>query len=58
MPLIYVMKEKGKFKNPSNMHIYSAEVPADFPINYYTARVVPKTTELTQLELPYILWQH
>ncbi len=57
MPSIYVMKEEGKSKNPSKMHIYSAEVPADYPINYYTPRIVPKTSELTQLELPFIHWQ-
>ncbi len=54
MALIYIMKEE---KSPSNMHIYSEEVLGDSTFNYNTSRVVPKTSELTQLELPFIHWQ-
>ncbi len=58
MPSIYIMKEIGKSINPSNMHIFQAEVPADYPISYYTPRIVPNAPNLTPLELPYIFWQH
>lgn len=58
MPSIYAMKEVKSPSDGSKMHVYQAEIPSEYPINYYTPRVVPSTADLTPLELPYIYWQH
>lgn len=59
-PLRYAMHAGQPVKGDANSCVYSVEVPALHPSEFYTPRVLPCSEEAytTALELPYILWQH
>lgn len=59
VPLHYAMQADER-ANDDGKRMYSAEVPALQPSNFYTPRVLPCSSKAntTELELPYILWEH
>lgn len=60
-PLRYPMQAgQQRVKEDGSSRTYSVEVPALHPANFYTARALPSSSKAstTDLELPYILWQH
>lgn len=59
-PLCYAMHADQQIKGDSCSRVYSVDVPALHPPNFYTPRVMPCSSKAnsTALELPYILWQH
>lgn len=60
LPLCYAMQNVQQAKENSFSRMYSVEVPALHPADYYTPRAMPcsSNANTTALELPYILWQH
>lgn len=59
-PLRYAMLSDKGVGGKAGSSVYSVEVPALYPSNFYTPRVLPSVekTKTTELELPFILWQH
>ena len=57
-PLLYEMKRVRQLATASDIHVYSAEVPAARPQTDYTARVIPDHYGVAiPLEDARILWQ-
>jgi starch phosphorylase len=58
-PVRQEMKQAAQSAVAQNINIYSVAVPADRPVNDYTARVIPRYNGVSiPLENARILWQH